>query len=114
MLLFINFGKIFILKFLNVLDIELKEDLDTDKPENFNVNVQTYLAFEREYEEFIIIKVNFNIIRKDSEEYLYEENDFYLEFNNIGYNDIIQINCIYNCCRFHLGFKIINNFFNNV
>ncbi len=48
-----------------------------------------YLAFEREYKEFIIIKVNLNIIRNDREEYLYNEDNLYFEPNNTGYNDII-------------------------
>jgi len=40
MLFFFNFGNTFILIFLNIFDIELeKEDLDTDKSENFNVDI---------------------------------------------------------------------------
>ena len=70
-----------------------------------------YLALEREYKEFIVIKINFNIVRRDNEEYLYEEDDLYLEPNNAGYDGIIQMNCIYDCCGFYLEFKTINNFF---
>jgi len=47
------------------------------------------LVFEREHEEFIVIRVNFNTVKKDDEEYPYEENDLYLEFNNAGYYNII-------------------------
>ena len=112
MLFFFNFGNTFILIFLNIFDIELeKEDLDTDKSENFNVDIQMYLISEREYKEFIVIGINLNIVRNDGEEYLYNEDDFYLESNNVGYNGIIQMNCIYNYCIFHLRFTTINNFF---
>jgi len=38
-LLFINFGNIFISIFLDILDIEAEEDLDTDESENFNVDI---------------------------------------------------------------------------
>jgi len=69
------------------------------------------LVFEREYEEFIVIDVNLNIVRNDDEEYLYEENDLYLELNNIRYYSIVWINCIYNYYIFYLKFKVINNFF---
>ncbi len=48
-----------------------------------------HLAFEREYEEFTIIGVNLSTVKKDNEEYLYDEDDLYLEFNNVGYNSII-------------------------
>ncbi len=44
---------------------------------------------EKEYEEFIVIRVNLNIIKEDNEEYLYNEDDPYLEPNNIRYNGII-------------------------
>ena len=87
-LLFINFGNIFISIFLDILDIEAEEDLDTDESENFNVDIQIYLAFEREYKEFIVIRVNLNTVRNDDEEYLYNENDLYFEPNNIGYDNI--------------------------
>ncbi len=45
--------------------------------------------FERGYEEFIIIKVNFNIVREDDEKCLYNEDDFYFKSNNVGYYSII-------------------------
>jgi len=48
-----------------------------------------YLAFEGEYKEFTVIGVNFNTARNDNEEHLYDEDDFYFESNNAGYNDII-------------------------
>jgi len=48
-----------------------------------------YLASKREYEEFTVIKVNLNIVKNDGEEYLYNKDDLYFEFNNIGYNGII-------------------------
>jgi len=48
-----------------------------------------YLISEREYKEFIVIGINLNIVRNDGEEYLYNEDDFYLESNNVGYNGII-------------------------
>ncbi len=35
----IDFGNVFILIFLNILDIELKKDLDTNESKNFNVGV---------------------------------------------------------------------------
>ena len=48
-----------------------------------------YLVFEREYEEFTVIGVNLSIVRNDGEEYPYDEDDFYLEPNNIRYDNII-------------------------
>ena len=48
-----------------------------------------YLAFERKYKEFIIIRVNLNITKNNDEKHLYNKDDFYLEFNNAGYNNII-------------------------
>ncbi len=45
--------------------------------------------FEKEYKEFTIIRVNFSTMRRDDEEHLYNEDDLYLEFNNIRYHDII-------------------------
>ncbi len=48
-----------------------------------------YLTFKREYKEFIIIRINFNIVKKDDKEHLYKKNDLYFESNNIGYNNII-------------------------
>ncbi len=44
---------------------------------------------KREYKEFIVIRVNLNIIRNNNEEYLYNEDNPYLESNNTGYNGII-------------------------
>ncbi len=34
-----NFGDIFVSTLLNILDIEVKEDLDIDKSEDFNINI---------------------------------------------------------------------------
>ncbi len=110
-LLFIDFGSVFILVSLNISDIELEEDSDTDKSENFNVGIQTYLIFEEEHEEFIVIKVNLNIVKRDNEEYLYNEDNLYLEFNNVGYDSIIQMNYIYDYYVFYLRPKAIYNFF---
>ena len=45
--------------------------------------------FEKEHKEFIIIGVNLSIIKGDDEEHLYNEDDLYLELNNIGYYSII-------------------------
>ncbi len=45
--------------------------------------------FEREYKEFIVIGVNLNIAKNNGEEYPYDEDNFYFEFNNAGYNDIV-------------------------
>ncbi len=67
--------------------------------------------FKREHEEFIMIDVNFNIVKNDDKEYLYKEDDLYLEPNNVGYYSIIWMNYIYNYCVFHLRFKATNNFF---
>ncbi len=39
MLFPINFGNIFILISLDILDIEIEEDSDINKSENFNVNI---------------------------------------------------------------------------
>ena len=112
MILSLNFGNIFILISLNTFDIESKEkDLNIDKLENFNISIQTHLASEGEYEEFTGIKINLNTIKNDGEEHLYNEDNLYLESNNVGYNNIIQMNCIYNYYIFHLRFKITNNFF---
>ncbi len=88
-LLSIDFGNVFILIPLNISDIELKKDLNTDESENFNTSVWIYLVSEREYKEFTVIRVNFNIVKGDNEEHLYNENDFYLEFNNTGHYNII-------------------------
>ncbi len=48
-----------------------------------------YLAFEGEYKEFTVIRVNLSIVKNNSEEYLYNKDDLYLEPNNTGYDDII-------------------------
>ncbi len=48
-----------------------------------------YLAFKKEYKELIIIKINFNTVKKDGEEYLYNKDNLYLEFNNAEHNNII-------------------------
>ena len=45
--------------------------------------------FEEEYEEFTVIKINLNTVKNNGEEYLYDEDDLYLEFNNAGYNNIV-------------------------
>ncbi len=45
--------------------------------------------FKGEHEEFIVIRVNLNIVKNDSEKHLYDEDDFYFKFNNVGYNNII-------------------------
>ena len=85
-----NFKNIFISIPLNTSNIELEEeDSDIDESKNFNVDIQMYLIFEKEYKKFIVIKVNLNTAKNDSEEYLYKENDFYLKSNNVGYDDII-------------------------
>ncbi len=111
MLFFINLKNIFISISLNISDIEPEEDSDTDESKNFNVDIQTHLAFKEKHEEFIVIKVNFNTIKKDDEEYPYNEDDLYFESNNIEHYNIIWINCIYNYCVLYLEFKVINNFF---
>ncbi len=67
--------------------------------------------FKEEYKEFIIIRINFNIVKNNNEEYLYNKDNLYFKFNNVRYNDIIQMNYIYNYYIFYLGFKVINNFF---
>ncbi len=48
-----------------------------------------YLAFEKEHKEFIVIKINFNTVKNNDEEYLYNEDNLYFESNNVGYNNII-------------------------
>ena len=89
MLLSFDFGSVFISIPLDISDIEAEEDSDIDGLKNLNVDVQMHLVFEEEYEEFTVIRVNFNIEKNDSEEYLYDENNLYFESNNVGYNDII-------------------------
>ena len=111
MLSFIDFGNVFISISLNILDIEPKEDSDINESEEFNIDIQIYLTFEKEYEEFTVIDINFNIIKNNDEEHLYEEDDLYFESNNVGYYNIVQINYIYDYYIFYLGFKTINNFF---
>ncbi len=89
MLLPFDFGNAFISIPLNISDIETKEDLDIDKSENFNADVQIYMVSKRKHEEFTVIKINLNTARNDGEKHLYKEYNLYLEFNNAGYNDII-------------------------
>jgi len=48
-----------------------------------------YLAFKREHEEFIVIRVNLSIVKNNGKKHPYNEDDLYLEFNNIEYNNII-------------------------
>ncbi len=48
-----------------------------------------YLTFKREYKEFIVIGVNLNTAKEDNKEYSYNENNLYLELNNIRYYNII-------------------------
>ncbi len=110
-LLFFDFENIFISISLDVSDIKVEKDSDINKSKNFNIDIQIYLVFEGKYEKFIIIEVNFNITKNDDEKYLYNEDDLYFESNNIGYNDIIQMNYIYNYYIFYLRSKVINNFF---
>ncbi len=109
--LFFDFGNVFTSISLNISDIEVKEDLNIDESKNFNISVQIYLVFEKKHKEFTIIRVNLNIIKNNGEEYPYNEDNLYLEFNNVEYNDIIQINCIYDYYIFYLESKAINNFF---
>ncbi len=89
MLLSFDFGNIFVLIFLNISDIEAEDDSDIDKSKNFNVSVWIYLAFEGEYKEFTVIGINFSTVKNNGEKYLYNEDNFYFEPNNVGYNDII-------------------------
>ena len=111
MSLSIDFENIFILISLNILNIELEKNSDINKSKNFNINIQIYLVFKKEYEEFTVIRVNFNIVKRNDEKHPYNENDLYLESNNTGYNNIIQMNYIYNYYIFYLESKAINNFF---
>ncbi len=110
-LFLIDFKNVFISIPLNILDIESKEDSDTNESEEFNAGIQTYLTFEREYEEFIVISVNLNTTKNDNEEYPYDKDDLYLEFNNVRHYSIVWISCIYDYCIFYLGSKATNNFF---
>ncbi len=106
-----NFENIFISIPLDISNIEAEKDSDIDELENFNIDIQIYLAFKRKHKEFTIIKVNFNIIKKDNEEHPYEENDPYLKPNNTRHYNITQMNYIYNYYIFHLKPKATNNFF---
>ena len=85
----INFRNTFISISLNVSNIELEEDSDIDELKNFNISIQIYLVFERKHKEFTVIEVNFNITKNNNEKHLYNEDNLYFEFNNIGYNSII-------------------------
>ena len=88
-LLSIDFGSAFVSIPLNILDIELEKDLDTDELKNFNISIWIYLIFEREYEEFTVMEINFNTVRGNDEEYPYNEDNLYFESNNVRYNNII-------------------------
>ncbi len=59
----------------------------------------------------MVIRVNLSITRNDNEEYLYDEDNLYFEFNNVGYDGIIWMNCIYDYCIFYLEFKVTYKFF---
>ncbi len=48
-----------------------------------------YLASEEKHKEFIVIRVNLNTAKNNGEEYLYNEDDLYLEPNNAEHNDIV-------------------------
>ena len=72
------------------------------------------MAFEKEYKEFTVIKINLNIVKNDSKKHFYNEDDLYLEFNNVEYNGIIWMNYIYDYCTFYLGPKATYNFFSKV
>ncbi len=111
MLSLIDFGNAFTSVSLNVSNIEPEENSDIDKSEEFNIDIQIYLAFKKKYKEFIIMDINLNITRNDNEEHLYKEDDPYLELNNVEYHNIIQMNYIYNYCTFYLKPKATNNFF---
>ncbi len=111
MLLSLDFGNIFISILLDISDIKAKENSDIDESKNFNASIWIHLASKRKQKEFTVIEVNLNSGRNDGEKHLYNKDDFYLEPNNAGYNNIIQINYIYNYYILHLGFKTINNFF---
>ncbi len=41
------------------------------------------------YKEFIIIEINPNTIKRDDEKHFYNEDDLYLESNNVRYYNII-------------------------
>ncbi len=107
----LDYNNTFISIPLNVSDIEQEKELDTDESEEFNADVQTHLAPEGEHKEFTVIRVNLNTARNNGEEHPYNEDDPYLEPNNVKHHSIIWINCIYNYCAFHLESKATNNFF---
>ncbi len=88
-LFFFDFENTFISISLNILNIELKKESDINESENFNIDIQIYLTFKKEYKEFIIIGVNLNIVKRDNEEYPYNKNDLYFKFNNVKYHGII-------------------------
>ncbi len=48
-----------------------------------------HLAFKEEHEEFIVIRVNLDIIKKNDEKHAYNEDNLYLEPNNIKHYNII-------------------------
>ncbi len=106
-----DFKNVFISILLDTSDIKAEGNLDINRSKNFNINIQIYLTFEKEYEEFIIIRINFNIVKNNGEKYLYNKDDLYLKSNNVGYNDIIQMNYIYNYYVLYLRSKAIYNFF---
>ena len=62
---------------------------DTDESKDFNIGVWTHLALKGKHKEFTVIRVNLSIARNNNEEYPYNEDDLYLEFNNVRYNSII-------------------------
>ncbi len=76
MLFLFNFGNIFVIISLNILNIELIEDLNKDKLKNFNIRIQIYLMFKREYKEFIIIKINLNIIKRNNKNFFIKKTTF--------------------------------------
>ena len=85
----ISFENTFILISLNIPNIETEENLDIDKSKNFNINIQTYLTFKREYKEFTIIKINFNTAKRDNKEHPYNKDDLYFKLNNTEHYNII-------------------------
>ena len=42
-----------------------------------------YLVFEEEHEEFIVIRVNLNTVKRDNEEHFYNKDNLYFESNNV-------------------------------
>ncbi len=47
-----------------------------------------YLTLEKEYKEFIVIKVNLNTAKNNGKKHPYNKDDLYLEPNNAGHNNI--------------------------